>query len=61
MCIFFVLKYTAELREHLVLHPFNILFLYTLLINVMTAGLREQEINVMQSWPGILKSLLNVN
>ena len=28
------------------------------MINVVTAGLREQEINVTQSWPGILKSLL---
>ena len=26
----------------------------------MTAGLREQAFNVMQSWPGILKSLLMV-
>ena len=27
------------------------------MINIVTAGLREQEINVTQSWPGILKSL----
>jgi len=27
------------------------------MINVVTAGLQEQEINVTQSWPGILKSL----
>ena len=33
-------------------------FFYTLLINAMTAGQLEQEINVMQLWPGILKLLL---
>ena len=27
------------------------------MINIVTAGLREQEINVTQSWPGILKLL----
>ena len=27
------------------------------MINVVTAGLLEQEINVTQSWPGILKWL----
>ena len=27
---------------------------FTLMINIMTAGLWEQEINVTQSWPGIL-------
>ena len=29
------------------------------MINIVTAGLREQEINVTQSWPGILKLLQN--
>ena len=43
-------KNPGALVPHLIFFPF-----YTFMINVMTTGLREQEISVTQSKRGILK------